>query len=127
MARSRTGSSRTGGTGGAKAGAATAARKSGVKMLSWSKVRRTLDALGWDADQFITRYEASGRRVRKPDAELLAAGEAFDKTGDLDAFRVAVLARNTQELYGKLGRYQVWKAASGGGRPALAPERSADA
>jgi hypothetical protein len=96
-------------------------------MLSWSKVCRALDALGWDADQFIARYESSGRRVRRPDPDLLAAGEAFDKTGDLDAFRVAVVARTTQELYSKLGRYQVWKSGSGGASSRPAPQRGAQA
>jgi hypothetical protein len=88
-------------------------RIGGTKMLSWSKVRRTLEILGWDPDQFIGRYESARRRVRKPDSSLLAAGEEFDRTGDLDAFRSAVVARTTQELYAKLGRYQVWKAANG--------------
>jgi hypothetical protein len=94
-------------------------KKGGTKMLSWSKVRRALETLGWDAEQFITRYESSGRRARKPDASLLAAGEAFDKTGDLEAFRTAVVARTTQELYAKLGRYQVWKAANAARAPSL--------
>jgi hypothetical protein len=88
------------------------AKKSGTKMLSWSKVRRALEELGWDAETFIARYESSGRRARKPDSELLRAGEAFDETGDLEAFKSAVGARTTQELYAKLGRYQAWKAVS---------------
>jgi hypothetical protein len=103
-------------------------KKVGTKMLSWSKVRRALDALGWDAEQFIARYESSGRKARRPDQELLAAGEAFDKTGDLSAFRVAVVARNTQELYAKLGRYQVWKSGSGApGSRGPSPESGAGA
>jgi hypothetical protein len=93
------------------------------KMLSWSKVRRALDALGWDAEQFIARYEASGRRVRRPEPALMAAGQEFDRTGNLEAFRSAVLARSTQELYAKLGRYQVWKASVS--TRATGPERSA--
>jgi hypothetical protein len=107
--------------------AGVSGKKVGTKMLSWSKVRRALDALGWDADQFIARYESSGRRVRRPDPDLLAAGEAFDKTGDLDAFRVAVVAKNTQELYAKLGRYQVWKSGSGAAPRGSAPESGAEA
>jgi hypothetical protein len=87
--------------------------KSGNKMLSWSKVRRTIEELGWDTQLFIKQYEALGRvahGMRKPDSALLSAGAAFDISGDLDAFRHAVAAKNTQELYAKLGRYQAWKS-----------------
>jgi hypothetical protein len=87
--------------------------KSGNKMLSWSKVRRTIEELGWDTQLFIKQYEGLGRAVRgmrKPDTVLLAAGQAFEGTGDLEAFKRAIAAKNTQELYAKLGRYQAWKA-----------------
>jgi hypothetical protein len=87
--------------------------KSGNKMLSWSKVRRTIEELGWDTQLFIKQYEALGRAahgMRKPDSVLLSAGAAFEASGDLDAFKRAVAAKNTQELYAKLGRYQAWKA-----------------
>ncbi len=87
--------------------------KSGNKMLSWSKVRRALEDLGWDTQLFIKQYEMLGRAahgMRKPDAALLSAGATFDETGDLDAFKRAVSAKSTQELYAKLGRYQAWKS-----------------
>ena len=87
--------------------------KSGNKMLSWSKVRRTIEELGWDTQLFIKQYETLGRAahgMRKPDSALLSAGAAFEASGDLDAFKRAVSAKNTQELYAKLGRYQAWKA-----------------
>ena len=83
------------------------------KMLSWSKVRRTIEELGWDTQLFIKQYESLGRAahgMRKPDAGLLSAGASFDSSGDLDAFKRAVSAKSTQELYAKLGRYQAWKS-----------------
>ena len=87
--------------------------KSGNKMLSWSKVRRTIEELGWDTQLFIKQYETLGRAthgMRKPDSALLSAGAAFEDSGDLEAFKRAVSAKSTQELYAKLGRYQAWKA-----------------
>jgi hypothetical protein len=87
--------------------------KPGNKMLSWSKVRRTLEELSWDTQLFIKQYEALGRAahgMRKPDAALLSAGAEFDTSGDLETFKRAVSAKSTQELYAKLGRYQAWKS-----------------
>jgi hypothetical protein len=89
--------------------------KSINKMLSWSKVRRTIEDLGWDTQVFIKQYETLGRAahgMRKPDSALLSAGAAFDESGDLDAFKRAISAKNTQELYAKLGRYQAWKTSA---------------
>ncbi len=81
------------------------------KMLSWTKVRRALEELKWDTQKFIKTYESLGRPARgpqKPEAALLKAGAAFDKTGDLAAFRKAMGTKTDQQTYARLGRYQAY-------------------
>ncbi len=80
-------------------------------MLSWTKVRRTLEELNWDTQTFIKTYESLGRPARgpkKPEARLLKAGAAFDKTGDLAAFQKALGTKSVQQTYARLGRYQAY-------------------
>ena len=80
-------------------------------MLSWTKVRRTLEELNWDTQKFIKTYEGLGRPARgpqKPEAKLLKAGAAFDKTGDLAAFQKAIGTKTVQQTYARLGRYQAY-------------------
>ena len=81
------------------------------KMLSWTKVRRTLEELNWDTQKFIKTYESLGRPARgpqKPEARLLKAGAEFDKTGDLAAFQESVGTKTVQQTYARLGRYQAY-------------------
>ncbi len=90
--------------------------QSSQKMLSWTKVRRTLEQLNWDTQKFIKTYESLGRPARgpqKPGPKLLKAGAAFDKTGDLAAFQKAVGATTVQRTYARLGRYQAYMKRPG--------------
>jgi hypothetical protein len=80
-------------------------------MLTWTKIRRTLEALSWDTQKFIKTYESLGRPARgpkKPEAKLLKAGAEFDRTGDLAAFQRAVGTKSVQQTYSRLGRYQAY-------------------
>ena len=85
--------------------------RSSPKMLTWTKVRRTLEELSWDTQKFIKTYESLGRPARgpkKPEAKLLKAGAEFDRTGDLAAFQRAVGTKSVQQTYSRLGRYQAY-------------------
>ena len=75
-----------------------------TKLLSWTKIRRTLEELNWSTEKFIKTYESLGRAARgpqKPEANLLKAGKEFDKTGEValqvdgeGAYSVTVSVRN---------------------------------
>ena len=66
-------------------------------MLTWSKVRRTLEELEWDVQKFLRTYESLGRPARgprRPSPLEIKAVREFQDSGDYRALMRALGTKN---------------------------------
>ena len=83
------------------------------KMLSENKVLRVLNTMEVDVEAFKEAYEGDTTRaggLRPPTPEQIAAVEQFQKTGDLQALKLALETASSQSAFGAVARVVAFKA-----------------